>query len=192
MTDGEGEPGESVGEVARPARADQPGVAVEDLQRLWAPWRFGYIAGDDDLDGCPFCVLPGRGPDRDRESLIVHRGEHAYVILNAYPYNPGHLMVVPFHHEGELAALAPAARRELWRLGERSVGVLREELDSEGVNLGMNLGVASGAGIAEHLHLHVVPRWTGDTNFMSVVGATRVLPRALEELYEELAPAFRA
>ncbi len=181
---------ESVGRVARHPRADQPGVAVEDLQRMWAPWRFGYVAGDERIEGCPFCVLPDRGPDRDEESLILHRAEHAYVILNAWPYNPGHLMVVPFAHEEALTAIDDAAAGELWRLGRGSVGVLRERLDCEGVNLGMNLGRTAGAGIAEHLHLHVVPRWSGDTNFISVVGATRVLPRGLDELYEELAPAF--
>lgn len=184
------EPQPSVGEVARPPWADQPGVAVEDLQRMWAPWRFGYIAGGEDLDGCPFCVLPAREPGRDRESLILYRGEHCYVIFNAYPYNPGHLMVVPFGHEGYLDALPPEAREELWRLGERTVSVLRERLGCQGINLGMNLGVAAGAGIAEHLHLHAVPRWIADTNFITVVGASRVLPRALEELYDELAPAF--
>jgi ATP adenylyltransferase len=181
---------EHVGEAARDARADQRGVAVEDLQRLWAPWRFGYILGDDPIEGCPFCVLPARGPERDRESLILHRGEHAYVIFNAYPYNPGHLMVVPYVHEGRLADLAPEARSELWELGCRCVSVLEEQVGAQGSNLGMNHGAAAGAGIAEHVHLHVVPRWGGDTNFISVVGAARVLPRALEEMYDELRPGF--
>lgn len=181
---------ETLGRVGRDARHDQPGVGVEDLQRLWAPWRFGYIAGDDAIDGCPFCVLPARGPDRDRESLILHRGEHAYVIFNAYPYNPGHLMVVPYAHEPDLQALSPEAAAELWQLGCRAVEVLRARVYAQGVNLGMNLGEAAGAGIAAHLHLHAVPRWVGDTNFISVVGAARVLPRALEEMYDELAPGF--
>ena len=181
---------ESVGERRRDGRDDQSGIAVEDLQRLWAPWRFGYIVEDAPVDGCPFCVLPERGDDR--ESLILHRGDHAYVIFNAYPYNPGHLMVVPYGHEAELSGLSAAASAEVWELGQRTVGVLRDRLRCEGVNLGMNLGAAAGAGIAEHLHLHAVPRWTGDTNFISVVGATRVLPRALEEMYDELAPAFES
>lgn len=174
----------------RDARHDQPGVGVDRLQRLWAPWRFGYLAGDDPIEGCPFCVLPARPPGRDRESLILHRGDHAYVIFNAYPYNPGHLMVCTYAHVAELDDAEPPAVDEVWALGRLAVGALKDRLDCDGINLGMNLGVAAGAGIAEHLHLHVVPRWVGDTNFISVVGASRVLPRALEEMYEELLPGF--
>ncbi len=179
-----------VGDVGRDARHDQPGVGVEDLQRLWAPWRFGYIAGEQRVEGCPFCVLPARDRDRDRESLILHRGRHAFVVFNAYPYNPGHLMVVPYAHEARLEDLDRAASVEMWELGAHSVGIVQEQLGAQGTNLGMNLGAAAGAGITEHLHLHVVPRWVGDTNFISVVGAARVLPRALEEMYDELLPAF--
>ena len=178
------------GGPARDARNDQPGVGVDRLQRLWAPWRFGYIAGEDRIEGCPFCVLPQRPPHRDRESLILHRGDQAYVIFNAYPYNPGHLMVCPYQHLADLESLPLEAATELFELGRRSVAVLRERLGAQGVNLGMNLGSAAGAGIASHLHLHAVPRWVGDTNFISVVGASRVLPRALEELYDELLPGF--
>ena len=181
---------EHVGEVARDARNDQPGLPTDGLQRLWAPWRFGYLLGDDPIDGCPFCVLPAREPDRDRESLILHRGELAYVIFNAYPYNPGHLMVVPYVHEPDLEALDVEVATELFELGRRSVAVLKERVGCAGVNLGANLGKAAGAGISEHLHLHVVPRWGGDTNFISVIGASRVLPRALEEMYDELVPGF--
>lgn len=174
----------------RVAGQDQPGVQVDGLQRLWAPWRFGYVAGDEPIRGCPFCVLPERGPERDRESLILHRGEHAYVIFNAFPYNPGHLMVVPYAHHADLDQLSPPASHELFELGRRCVGVLRARVSAEGVNLGMNLGAAAGAGIADHLHLHAVPRWNGDTNFISVIGNSRVLPRALEEMYDELSGAF--
>lgn len=181
---------ERVGEVARDARADQAGVAVEDLQRLWAPWRFGYVAGTEPIEGCPFCVLPARGPEHDRESLILYRGEHAYVIFNAYPYNPGHLMVVPYAHEEDLNGLGEDAAQEMWSLARRAVAVLGERLGCQGVNLGMNLGAAGGAGITEHVHLHAVPRWVGDTNFISVLGAARVLPRALEEMYDEVHPGF--
>ena len=179
-----------VGDVGRDARHDQPGVGVEDLQRMWAPWRFGYIAGEQRVEGCPFCVLPARDRDRDRESLILHRGRHAFVVFNAYPYNPGHLMVVPYAHEARLEDLDRAASVEMWELGAHSVGIVQEQLGAQGTNLGMNLGAAAGAGITEHLHLHVVPRWVGDTNFISVVGAARVLPRALEKMYDELLPAF--
>lgn len=171
------------------ARREQRGVAVDDVQRLWAPWRYGYVAGDGDgIDGCPFCVLPAR--DDDRTSLIVHRGEHSYVILNAYPYNPGHLMVVPYDHTDDVTTLAEDVADEVWRLGRQAVGVLRDRLRCAGVNLGMNLWRAGGAGIADHVHLHAVPRWGGDTNFISVVGATRVLPQALDEVHDVLAPGF--
>lgn len=170
--------------------ADQPGVALDGLQRLWAPWRFGYVGGGDVIEGCPFCVLPARGAGHDRDSLILHRGKHAFVICNAYPYNPGHLMVVPYVHEADLDALAADAADELWSLGRQAVDAVRARLRADGVNLGMNLGTAAGAGIADHLHLHVVPRWSGDTNFVSVVGATRVLSRALSEVYDDLSSAF--
>lgn len=179
-----------VGEEARRPAADQPGVAPDDLQRLWAPWRFGYIAGGEPVEGCPFCVLADRGPNRDRESLILHRAGSSYVVFNAYPYNPGHLMVVPYAHGADLEDLEEPVAVELWNLARRAVTALKDRLRCQGVNLGVNLGTAAGAGIADHVHVHVVPRWAGDTNFISVVGATRVLPRALEELYDELAGAF--
>ncbi len=185
-----GEVEDHVGEVGRDTRSDQPGVGIEGLQRLWAPWRFGYIAGADPVDGCPFCVLPDRSPDRDRESLILYRGRQAYVIFNAYPYNPGHLMVVPYVHAADLEYLDAEVASEVFALGRRTVGLLKQRIGAQGINLGMNLGGVAGAGITDHLHLHAVPRWGGDTNFMSVVGAARVLPKALEELYDELLPGF--
>ena len=181
---------EHVGESSRDIRSDQVGVPGDALQRLWAPWRFGYIGGADPVVGCPFCVIPARDPAEDRRSLILHRGEHAFVIFNAYPYNPGHLMVVPYVHEPDLEALDGEVAHEMFELGRLSVRVLKERVHCQGINLGMNLGKAGGAGIAEHLHLHAVPRWSGDTNFISVIGAARVLPRALEEMYDELAPGF--
>ena len=179
-----------VGEVSRDTRSDQPGVGIEGLQRLWAPWRFGYIAGADRVEGCPFCVLPARDPALDRASLILHRGDHAYVIFNAYPYNPGHLMVVPYEHVADLEQLDAEVAAEVFGLGRETVRILKERIGAQGINLGMNLGAVAGAGITDHLHLHAVPRWGGDTNFMSVVGAARVLPKALEELYDELLPGF--
>lgn len=172
-------------------RLDQHRVPVDELQRLWAPWRSAYVAGDGDpIEGCAFCVLPARDRDRDRESLVVHRGVHAFVVLNAFPYNPGHLMAVPYQHTGEVDALPEDAAAELWALGRRAATVLRDRLRAGGVNLGMNLGRAGGAGIAEHVHLHAVPRWGGDTNFISVLGGTRVLPEALLEVHDRLVDAF--
>lgn len=176
------------------AAVDQQGVPYDRLQRLWAPWRVGYVSDADDqaeaIDGCPFCVLPARDPAEDRDTLILHRGSGAYVILNAFPYNPGHLMVVPYAHERFLGAVTDDAADELWVLARRAARILHDDLGAEGVNLGMNLGEVGGAGIAEHVHLHAVPRWGGDTNFISVVGATRVLPRALTEVWDALADAY--
>ncbi len=180
------------GRVGRDARHDQPGVTPERLQRLWAPWRYGYIAGDDPIEGCPFCVLPARPASDDARSLILARGEHCFVVFNAYPYNPGHLMVVPYAHLADLEDLDPEVATELWDLGRQAVLVLKDRIHAQGVNLGLNLGAAAGAGITEHLHLHAVPRWVGDTNFISAVGSARVLPVALEELYERVAPGFAA
>lgn len=177
-------------EPAREAFADQDGVAVDSAQRLWAPWRSGYVKGGDPIDGCAFCVIPARDPAEDRGSLILHRGLHSFVILNAYPYNPGHLMVVPDVHTDDLPGLDPEAAAEVWHLGRHAVGVLRERMGCAGANVGMNLWRAGGAGIADHIHLHVVPRWGGDTNFISVVGSTRVLPEALTEVHDLLAPGF--
>jgi ATP adenylyltransferase len=174
--------------VRTPAQEQAP--PPDGLRRLWAPWRYAYIAGGGRTEGCPFCVLPARGPERDRESLIVARGERAYVICNAYPYNPGHLMVCPYEHVADLDELGEETADEIWRLARRAAAVVRERLACDGVNLGVNLGEAAGAGLADHLHLHVVPRWSADTNFVSVAGATRVLPRSLADTYEELAPGF--
>ena len=166
---------------------------ADGLQRLWTPWRMSYIRGNSEHAGrCPFCVLPAAPEADDVQNLILYRGESAYVILNAYPYNPGHLMVVPYRHVAGLEDVAAEELRELATLTQRAVGVLKETTAPTAYNIGMNLGTVAGAGIADHLHQHVVPRWAGDTNFMPVVGHTRVLPELLVETYERLAPAFRS
>ncbi|MFT5222800.1 MAG: ATP adenylyltransferase [Glaciecola sp.] len=175
-----------------PRAAGQPAPA-DGFDRLWAPWRFGYVSGEGDkprIEGCPFCVLPDRSAEHDRESLILHRGERAYVIANAYPYNPGHLMVIPYAHQADLEMLDQDTADEVWNLSRRSVAVLKERFSAQGVNLGANLGSVAGAGIAPHLHMHLVPRWGGDTNFISVIGAARVLPQALAEVYDRLLGAW--
>ena len=148
-----------------------------------------YVKSPDAAqEGCPFCVLPAG--DDDRGALIVHRGEVAFVILNAYPYNPGHLMVVPYRHVATLHELTREERHEITDLCERGVRALSASSGPHAFNLGMNIGGVAGAGIADHIHQHVVPRWGGDTNFMPVVGQTRVLPELLEETYDRLTPAF--
>jgi ATP adenylyltransferase len=164
---------------------------LDDLQRLWTPWRMSYIRGEPRaVEGCPFCVLPA-GELSDEEALIVHRGEHAYVILNAFPYNPGHLMAVPYRHVAGYDELADDEAAEMTALCRRGVRALKACSGPQAFNIGINAGQVAGAGIAEHIHQHVVPRWGGDTNFMPIIGHTRVLPELLAETYTRLRPAFK-
>jgi ATP adenylyltransferase len=155
---------------------------------LWAPWRMDYVAHCDEPAGCIFCVKPAE--DRDRVNLIAHRGKHAFVILNRFPYNNGHLMIVPYRHTGELSDLSPAERIEIFDLIDASRSALKKVMKPHGFNVGMNLGRTAGAGIAEHLHVHLVPRWDGDTNFMPVLGHTKVVSEGLEETWDKLKRAF--
>jgi ATP adenylyltransferase len=158
------------------------------MEHLWSPWRMQYIeTARDELeeDGCVFCVVPEREPER-----VLARGDLAYVVLNKFPYNPGHMLIVPFRHTGDLEDLTPQENGELQTMLQRSVRALREESGPDGFNVGMNLGSMSGAGIPDHLHWHVVPRWNGDTNFMPVVGEVRVLPELLAETARKLSPRF--
>ena len=141
-------------------------------------------------EGCIFC--DAAAPRDDEASFVLARGAFAFVLLNAFPYNPGHLMVAPVRHESDLEALTPEELADAGRLLQRSVAALREAMAPEGCNLGMNLGRVAGAGIPGHLHWHVVPRWSGDTNFMSVVGEVRVLPESLAETWAKLRPRFAA
>ena len=160
------------------------------MERLWSPWRMEYIeAAKDDPDGCIFCDLPAKGDDA--ATLILARGERAFVLMTSFPYNPGHLMVAPFRHAGDFEELHDDELADIDALLKRSLRALREEMEPQGFNIGMNLGRVAGAGIPDHVHWHVVPRWNGDTNFMPVVGQTRVLPELLEETYRKLAPRFR-
>lgn len=148
-----------------------------------------YIqAAREEGEGCIFCELPTRGDD-ERAFVLAREGE-AFAMLNAFPYNPGHLMVAPLRHVGELDALADDELLDCQRLLRRAVAALREEMSPDGFNVGMNLGRVAGAGVPGHLHWHAVPRWNGDTNFMPVVGATRVLPESLDATYAKLRPRF--
>jgi ATP adenylyltransferase len=155
------------------------------MDHLWSPWRLDYVTSGAPSGGCVFCdARTGRDP------LVVHEGTAAYVILNRYPYNTGHLMVVPPRHLSTLVELDADELGEVARLTRSSEAVLREAYRLEGINVGINLGKAAGAGIQEHLHVHLVPRWAGDTNFMTVVGETRVLPEDLPATAARLAPLF--
>ncbi|GAB4242816.1 MAG: HIT domain-containing protein [Thermoleophilia bacterium] len=157
------------------------------MERLWAPWRIGYITSDKPL-GCIFCERPRAGDDR--ANFILWRGQSNYVMLNAYPYNNGHLMVVPYEHCGRLEDLPDRTLHELMELTRTASHILTAEFDCEGLNLGMNLGSAGGAGFADHVHMHVVPRWGGDTNFMTTAAEVRVIPQSLEDAHAVLRPAF--
>jgi len=159
------------------------------MEYLWSPWRMTYIQSHKTETGCVFCVAQDMadGPD----NLIVHRGERAYVILNRYPYTSGHLMVVPYVHQSTLEALDAATRAEMIELVTQAMRVLRAVYHPHAFNMGANIGEAAGAGIAEHVHIHIVPRWTGDTNFMSTLGQTRVLPEALEDTYRRVREAWQ-
>lgn len=172
---------------------EQDGVGVPDaLQRLWTPHRMAYIKGENkpvggEADGCPFCRLPALA---DADALIIARGELVYGLLNLYPYNPGHLMVVPFRHVADYTELTPAETGELAEFTQKAMTVARAVSAPHGFNVGMNQGVIAGAGIAAHLHQHVVPRWGGDANFMPVVGQTKVLPQLLGETRALMAKAW--
>jgi ATP adenylyltransferase len=163
------------------------------MQRLFSPWRKPYIGRDKEAEkanGCVFCHALTQ-PDT-AENLIIFRGELAFLIINRYPYTSGHLMVLPFKHAARLDELDRSTRSEMTELQSKAVQVLTAVYKPEGFNLGANLGSAAGAGIEEHLHLHIVPRWAGDTNFMAVVGQTRVLPEALEETWERVHTTWQA
>ena len=157
------------------------------MKRLWAPWRLEYIQSADEHDGCIFC----RAADTDDESgLVVHRGERAFVLLNRYPYASGHLMVAPYRHEATFGALSSDEALEIHHLGATATGVLEQVMSPQGFNLGWNLGRVAGAGIVDHVHLHAVPRWAGDTNFMPVLADVKVMPEALEATRRKLADAW--
>lgn len=164
---------------------------MAELERMWAPWRMEMIRAPHCKDeGCFLCTKPAQ--DKDRENLVLERGETCYCLMILYPYNNCHLMVVPYRHSGEIMDLTPQELAELMRLAQRWIAIIRKAARPEGFNVGMNLGRIAGAGMAEHLHLHIVPRWGGDTNFMSVFGGSRVINQALEETWEELRQAAQA
>jgi ATP adenylyltransferase len=156
---------------------------------IWSPWRYSYLAsGGTKPSSCVFCV--GNDAAHDAERLIVFRGNHNFIILNLFPYTSGHVMVAPYEHLDSLSLGKPEQLAEMMQLSQRAVSALQKLYRPEGFNLGMNLGTAAGAGIREHFHLHVVPRWVGDANFMTVTGETRVLPEELHATYERMKAAL--
>lgn len=157
------------------------------MNRLWSPWRMQYVVGEKP-EGCVFCRAPQE--DQDTENLILLRGRHCYVMMNRYPYNNGHLMIIPYAHVDSPLKMNPDELMELMQLVNVCLEVLQEAAHPDGFNIGMNLGAAAGAGIKDHVHMHIVPRWMGDTNFMPVLGETRVIIEALEQSYAKLKPLF--
>ncbi|GAB3427618.1 HIT domain-containing protein [Flindersiella endophytica] len=169
--------------------------APDGFERLWTPHRMAYIQGESRPtgpgadDGCPFCEIPKRS---DEDGLVVARGELSFAVLNLYPYNPGHLMVCPYRHVADYTDLTEAEVAEVGALTQQAMTALRQVSGPHGFNIGMNQGGVAGAGIAAHLHQHIVPRWGGDTNFMPVVGRTKVLPQLLADTRKLLAEAWPA
>jgi ATP adenylyltransferase len=159
------------------------------MDYLWTPWRYAYVSSSQRSGGCIFCDAPKENDDA--KMLIVERGQHCFVILNAFPYTPGHVMVVPYAHVDELQKLPVEAAHEMMSLSQRMETLLRELYKPDGINLGMNIGKAAGAGIAGHIHMHVLPRWVADSNFVSVIGETRILPELLEETWSRMRAALQ-
>jgi ATP adenylyltransferase len=157
------------------------------VERLWSPWRLAYVTGTSDAQGCVFCEALA---SEAAAPLVLFRGDTCYVILNLYPYNNGHLMVVPNRHVASLAECSVAELGEMMELTRRAEIALAEAYRPQGLNVGINLGRSAGAGVVDHVHIHAVPRWTGDTNFMSVIGQVRVLPEELDETARRLRPIF--
>jgi ATP adenylyltransferase len=158
--------------------------------RIWAPWRLAYVkdASKDSEEECIFCAKSAA--DADEENLIVHRGEHSFVILNLYPYTNGHLMVSPYEHIGRIQELPAETVAEMMSLSQLAMTRLEDVYSPHGYNVGFNQGRVAGAGVEHHIHMHVVPRWGGDTNFMPVIADTKVMPQTLEQSYEALKGAF--
>ncbi|MCZ2099135.1 MAG: HIT domain-containing protein [Anaerolineae bacterium] len=160
------------------------------MDHLYTPWRMAYIRGEKKpVEGCVFCTLAA---DFDNDTLVIARSEHVFVTLNLYPYNNGHLMVVPYEHLQSQEHMPPEALSDLILTVNRCIATLRKAYNPQAFNIGANIGAAAGAGIAEHYHFHIVPRWNGDANFMSVVGETRVIPDTLENTYRELKQAWQS
>jgi ATP adenylyltransferase len=160
------------------------------MDYLWTPWRYAYITSAAKISGCLFCDLVKSG--NDEKAHIVYRGRHCFIILNIFPYTSGHVMILPYAHLDELWKLPLEAAHEMMELSQKMETVLRRLYSPNGINLGMNIGQAAGAGVAGHIHMHVLPRWIADANFMSVVGETRTLPETLDTTYRRLREALQA
>ncbi len=162
-------------------------MSADGLERIWTPHRMAYVRTAVDDEGCPFCAIPGHSDD---ESLIVARGESTYAVLNLHPYNPGHLMVLPYRHVADLTDLTEAESRELMAMTQQALRAIRTVSSPHSFNVGLNLGRSAGGSLADHLHQHVVPRWGGDANFITVLAGTKVIPQLLAETRDLVAAAW--
>jgi ATP adenylyltransferase len=161
------------------------------MKVLWAPWRMSYILSDKN-QGCIFCEMPKQRKNRDRDNLILYRSSHNFVIMNRYPYNNGHLMVVPYLHTPSLDGLTDEALLDFMKVTQHSINSLQKVLMPEGFNMGINIGKIAGAGMEDHIHLHMVPRWAGDTSFMTVLDEVRVIPEHIMDTYDKLFAVFNS
>ena len=159
------------------------------MDRLWTPWRYSYVTKAAGTSGCIFCEKAASAGDE--ENLVVHRGERNFVLLNIYPYNNGHLLIAPYEHVSSLEELSEEAAVEMMQLARRTEGLLRRVYRPKGVNIGLNIGECAGAGVASHVHLHILPRWPGDVSFMTSVGETRVVPEDLHSTWNKMRDAFK-
>jgi ATP adenylyltransferase len=160
---------------------------VHLMEHIFSPWRYRYVSANEGQSGCVFCRVQ---TGNDRENFVVHRAQLNFVILNLFPYTTGHLMIVPYEHTSTLTSISEAVSCEMMELAKTAHSALHTEYRPDGFNIGMNLGKSAGAGVADHIHLHVVPRWVGDANFVSIVGETRVLPEDLTTTFEKLQKHF--
>ena len=158
------------------------------MEKMWAPWRIGYILSDKKENGCVFCNA--YKTENDKDKLVVYRSEHSFVIMNLYPYNAGHIMIVPNRHIDSPAKLENNEQLNMFQLVNKTLNIIKNVMHPDGFNLGMNLNRAAGAGIEDHIHIHIVPRWNGDTNFMSTVANTKVISESIEETYNKIKQAF--
>jgi len=161
---------------------------AEGFDRIWAPWRMNYIDGSHKNEGCIFCVKPAQ--NNDRENLILYRGKSCFTMMNLFPYNNGHIMISPYKHTGDIGKLSDNEMLEIMTLSKKFIKVMKQSINPDGFNAGFNIGRVAGAGVANHLHFHVVPRWNGDTNFMPVLGETKVISEHILKTYDKLKNAI--
>ena len=181
-------------QLTLPVEISRNFVTLSPVDHIFTPWRYAYIVSTDRAPSCIFCdraPAPDTNLEADERNLVLYRGQHCFVIVNTFPYTSGHVMIVPYQHIDRLDILSREAAAEMMALAQRLESVLRELYSPDGINLGMNIGKAAGAGVAGHIHMHILPRWVADANFMSVIAETRVLPESIEETARRIREALQ-